>query len=138
VAITYQTTLDGITANCLAGFFVGWPRPPSAATHLRILAGSQVVALAVDDATGRVVGFVTALTDGVLSAYIPLLEVLPAHQRRGIGTALVHLVLDHLQGLYMTDVSCDPALQSFYARLGMTPSVGMTIRRYAHQSGPSR
>jgi ribosomal protein S18 acetylase RimI-like enzyme len=138
VTITYRTTLDGITSDCLVGFFVGWPSPPSPNTHLRVLAGSQVVALAVDNTTGRVVGYASALTDGVLSAYIPLLEVLPTHQGRGIGTALVRLVLDQLPGLYMTDVLCDPALQSFYARLGMTPAVGMSIRRYAHQSGPSR
>jgi hypothetical protein len=31
---------------------------------------------------GRVIGFITAVTDKVLSAYIPLLEVLPAY--RGI------------------------------------------------------
>ena len=40
--------------------------------------------LARDDA-GRVVGFVTAISDGVLSAYIPLLEVLPEYQ--GAGSA---------------------------------------------------
>lgn len=78
--ITYRDALAGITADHLGGFFVGWPNPPSAATHLRLLAGSDHVVLAVDEETGRVVGFVTAIDDGVLSAYLPHLEVLPAFQ----------------------------------------------------------
>jgi ribosomal protein S18 acetylase RimI-like enzyme len=136
--IEYTTSIDGLTPEQLVGFFVGWPDPPSPDMHLRVLRGSQAVALAGKDATGQVVGFATALTDGVLTAYIPLLEVLPAYQRRGIGTALARLVLERLQGLYMVDLMCDAALAPFYARLGMTPAHGMTIRRYALQSGRSR
>ncbi len=29
--IRYATTLDGITEGMLAGFFVGWPNPPTPA-----------------------------------------------------------------------------------------------------------
>jgi GNAT superfamily N-acetyltransferase len=56
----------------------------------------------------------------VLAAYIPFLEVLPSHQRRGIGTALIKRLLAQLDDLYMVDVACDAPLEAFYARLGFT------------------
>jgi ribosomal protein S18 acetylase RimI-like enzyme len=65
-----------------------------------------------------VIGFATAISDGVMSAYIPFLEVLPEYQRQGIGTELIRRLLGQLDGLYMVDLSCDAALQPFYERLG--------------------
>ena len=134
--ITYTDSLADITpAQLCGGFFAGWPNPPSPETHLRLLAGGTHVELAIDVATGDVVGFITAISDGVLSAYIPLLEVLPAYRGRGIGTALVRRMLDRLRPLYMVDVLCDPKLQGFYARLGMEPATGMLVRNYDRQAG---
>jgi ribosomal protein S18 acetylase RimI-like enzyme len=133
--IIYQDTAEGVAEAQLAGFFVGWPNPPSPATHLRLLRGSAYVVLARDDASGQVVGFVTAIADGVLSAYIPLLEVLPAYQGQGIGTALMGRMLARLRDLYMIDLLCDPELQPYYERLGMRRATGMLLRNYDRQSG---
>lgn len=133
--ISYGSDLSTITAEHVQGFFVGWPSPPSPATHLRILRGSDHVLLAVDDASGAVVGFITAISDGVLSAYIPLLEVLPAYQGRGIGAELTRRMLDTLRSIYMVDLLCDPELQPFYQRVGMRPATGMLLRNYARQGG---
>ena len=94
--IRYTDTAQGVEHNHLEGFFEGWPHPPSTATHLAILHSSPVVILAVDDEADRMVGFVTAISDGVLSAYIPLLEVLPGYRGRGIGRELMRRVLDAL------------------------------------------
>jgi GNAT superfamily N-acetyltransferase len=63
-------------------------------------------------------GFATAISDGVLAAFIPFLEVLPSHRRRGIGTGLIQQLLAQLDDLYMVDVACDAPLEPFYARLG--------------------
>lgn len=133
--IQYADSLDGIQASQLQGFFVDWPNPPTPDTHLQLLAGSDYIVLAVDDAYDAVVGFVTALTDGVLSAYIPLLEVLPAYQGQGIGQSLIRQLLERLDDLYMVDLLCDPDLESFYARFGMQPAFAMIIRNYDHQAG---
>ena len=133
--IRYTETIEGITPDMLEGFFEGWPNPPSPEMHLRLLRQSDAVVLAVDGASGEVVGFITAITDGVLAAYIPLLEVRPAYRGRGIGTALVRRMLDRLDDLYMVDLLCDPELQPFYAALGMRPATGMMLRHYEHQSG---
>ena len=83
----------------------------------------------------RVIGFVTAISDGVLSAYVPLLEVLPSHQKRGIGHELMRRMLEMLDGLYMIDLLCDNDLQPFYEKVGMQRSQGMMVRNYAWQSG---
>jgi ribosomal protein S18 acetylase RimI-like enzyme len=126
--ITYDTSLDGLRAQDLDGFFVDWPAQPSPERHLRLLHGSDHVVLARDAETGRVVGFATAVGDGVLSAFIPLLEVLPAFQGRGIGSELVRRVLARLEGTYMVDLCCDEERASFYERFGMQRLVGMGLR----------
>lgn len=133
--IRYTDTLANITADHLGGFFGDWPDPPSPETHLEVLANSDEVTLAIEDETGNVVGFITAITDGVLSAYIPFLEVLPAYQGQGIGKTLVARMLDKLTRFYMVDLMCDPALQPFYERSGMSAGVGMMLRDRARQSG---
>lgn len=133
--ISYTDDLDGITAEQLRGFFVDWPNPPTPDTHLRLLRGSGAVEIAKDETTGQVVGFISGVTDGVLSAYIPLLEVLPAYQGKGIGSELVRRLLSRLDHLYTVDLLCDADLQPFYEQQGMRPTVGMMSRRYARQSG---
>ena len=135
MTITFQADLHGITPERLQGFFLGWPNPPAPATHLRLLDGSNYVELAVDSVTGQVVGFINAISDGVLTAYIPLLEVLPAYQGQGIGATLVTRLLARLDHLYMVDLLCDADVQPFYARLGMRPATGMMVRHYDRQSG---
>ncbi len=134
--IDYTDALDGIVADHLrGGFFVGWPHPPSPETHLRILRGSTHCVLAVNSETGSVVGFITAISDGVSAAYIPYLEVLKPYQGSGIGSELVRRMLAHLRHLYMIDLICDADVQSFYERLGMHRYMGMIYRNYDWQSG---
>jgi GNAT superfamily N-acetyltransferase len=132
--IRYVTSLDGITADDLAGgFWVGWPTPPTPAVHLASLRGSEAVVLAIDDGSaagtpGRVVGFVNAIGDGVLAAFVPNLEVLPAWQGQGIGSELVRRLLDALGPRYVVDLVCDDDLVPFYERLGLSRYTAM-IRR---------
>ena len=126
--VIYTDTAEAITADQLRGFFVGWPVAPSPGRHLELLRGSHAVELALDD--DAVVGFVTANGDGVMSAFIPLLEVLPEYQHQGIGTELVHRLLGQLDDLYMIDLCCDADLEPFYTALGFqTLDRGMGIRR---------
>ena len=133
--IQYVDSLGDVTPGQLrGGFFVGWPNPPSPETHHRILAGSDHIVLARLE-NGNVIGFITAVSDGVSCAYIPHLEVLPAYQGTGIGTALVQRMFEKLRHLYMIDLVCDPELQPFYERLGMRAVVGMVLRNYDRQSG---
>ncbi len=136
--IWYTDSTEGIAPADLTGFFAGWPNPPSPATHLRLLRGSHAVVLARDGEPGhdgRVVGFITAVADGVLAAYIPLLEVLPEYQQQGIGGELMRRMLDRLSDYYMVDLLCDTDLQPYYERFGMRRATGMFARTYERQSG---
>ena len=134
--ITYTDSLDGITADHLrGGFFAGWGNPPTPETHLRMLHGSDHVVLALDVEGGQVVGYITAITDGVLAAYIPHLEVLAAYRGQGIGSELVRRMLDGAGAHYMIDLMCDPDVQPFYERFGMMRYSGMITRNYNRQSG---
>jgi len=131
---TSLDTPDKLSPDQLRGFFLGWPNPPSPEAHLRILRGRAAVEVAIDESSGAVVGFVTAISDGVSCAYIPHLEVLPEYQGRGIGRMLLERLLARLRHLYMIDLTCDPAVQPFYERLGMRPSTGMLVRNYDRQA----
>ena len=136
--IRYVDHTEGVLPRHLEGFFADWPNPPSPDTHLRLLEKSDEIVLAIDEAPRQVVGFITAITDGVLSAYIPFLEVRPAAQGRGIGRELTRRMLARLAGFYMIDLVCDADLQSFYADFGMRPTAAMSIRDHEHQAGRQR
>ena len=133
--VVYETTLDGVRPQDLEGFFVGWPSPPSPERHLELLRGSEHIVLAHESESGRIVGFVSVVGDGVLAAYIPLLEVLPEFQGRGIGTELVQRALELVGDRYMVDVLCEEGLVTFYERFGMLRVTGMAIRHGAALGG---
>ncbi|RDW16739.1 GNAT family N-acetyltransferase [Oceanobacillus chungangensis] len=131
----YKNSLENIYHEMLEGFFVDWPNPPSTETHLKILNNSSKIVIAIDSNTNRVVGFITAISDGVISAYIPLLEVLPAYKNKGIGKELVHRMLQQLDDIYMIDLCCDEELVPYYKKFGMMTATGMIKRNYKMQSG---
>lgn len=133
----YKNCLNGISSDMLKGFFVDWPNPPSPQTHLKLLKNSSKVVIALDENTNQVVGFITAISDGVLSAYIPFLEVLPEYKNKGIGMELVKRMLQELDDIYMIDLCCDDDLVPYYEKFGMQKSNGMLVRNYEMQSGIS-
>ena len=133
--IHFTTSLENIEEKDLNGFFVGWPNPPNNKTFHKLLSNSDEVILAIDSETNQVVGFINAITDKTLMAFIPLLEVLPSYQGTGIGGALVKQMFDRLKEFYAIDLFCDKDLQSYYKRFGMHTSTGMVFRNYDRQSG---
>lgn len=132
--ITYTESLESITPNKLIGFFVGWPTPPTPETHVRILENSDSIVLAIDSNTGQVVGFINAVSDGIMAAYIPLLEVLPEYQHRGIGSELVRRIIEKYKNLYMVDLVTDPDKEKFYKPFGMQQGFAMVIRNFNRQN----
>lgn len=133
--IRYDMDVEDLSARQLEGFFEGWVSPPSPETHLRILRESYAIVVARDGETGEVIGFATAISDGVLSAYIPLLEVRAAYRRRGIGSEIMRRLVDQLEGLYMIDLVCDEPIAGFYERLGLGAARAMIRRDYSAQAG---
>lgn len=133
----YTNSLEGITCDMLKGFFVDWPNPPKPETHLKLLKNSSHVVLALDENKNQIVGFITAISDSVLSAYIPLLEVLPEYKNKGIGNELVKRMLKELDKIYMIDLCCDEDLIPYYKKFGMIQGNAMLLRNYQMQSGNS-
>jgi GNAT superfamily N-acetyltransferase len=133
--IVYSEDPSALQSQQLTGFFVGWPNPPSAETLLKILQRSAHVVFALDTVPNRVVGFINCISDGVLSAYVPLLEVLPEYQKQGIGKQLVQRLLTHTKNYYMVDVVCNPSLLPFYEQFGFSRGSAAIRRDYTQQSG---
>lgn len=133
--IEYIDSLKDIAALEYEGFFDGWPNPPSVQKHIKLLENSDYIWLAVDSDEGKVIGFINAISDKTLCAYIPLLEVLPEYRGQGIGSELMRHMLNTLSDYYMIDLICDEKLASFYSRFNMHKSKGMMIRNFGMQSG---
>lgn len=128
----YTTDKEELNNLDLKGFFVGWPNPPSVCSFKKILNNSYKIVLAYEE--NKLIGFINCISDGVLSAYIPLLEVLPAYQNKGIGKVLIEHMKNELKDLYMIDLLCDEDLIPYYEKLGMMKAQGVCLRNYDKQS----
>ena len=126
--VVYSDSTEGIREDQLQVFFVGWRKVPPLSVHLNVLRNSDYVVLAKDSETEKVIGFISALSDNVMTAYVALLEVLPEYQTRGIGSELMRRMLEKLKDMYMIDLLCDVDMQPFYERFGMQKTTGMMIR----------
>ena len=79
VMLEYSTA--ALCDDDLDGFFLGWRERPSPASRVQIVRSAHEVVLA-RTSDRRVVGFITAITDGTFAAYVPLLEVIPDWRRQ--------------------------------------------------------
>jgi ribosomal protein S18 acetylase RimI-like enzyme len=134
--IRYTDDLASVREEMLLGFFVGWPRRPSASQHLAVLRASYRAVVAIDGAHDRVAGFVTMVSDGLLTAFIPWLEVLPGYQGQGIGTELMRQILAGTERFYSVDLVCDAALVPYYERFGMRGASSAVLRHPAALENP--
>lgn len=135
--IHYRQGLEGVSAQDLEGFCSGWPSPLDGGRLLEVLRSSTHVWLAFDGQV--VVGFANALSDGRLSAFVPMIEVREEYQRNGIGATLMGRMLATLETVYSVDLVCDPDVAPFYDRCGAVRLVGCGWRnRSAPVLAPSR
>ena len=131
--IEYLDSAEKISVDMVSGFFVGWSKPPDEKTFIELLKNSYKIVIAKKG--NNIIGFITAISDGILSAYIPFLEVLPDFQSNGIGTELVHQMKEKLKDIYMIDLVCDSSIEDYYKNLGFTKSSAMILRNYDFQNG---
>ncbi len=127
MTIAYSSSIEHLAKSDLSGFLAHWDFEPPAGTLLAILSRSTEVILARDVESSVLCGYITALSDGVASAYISALEVRPEYRRKGIGTALLNQMIDRLDviGIYL---SCAPVLVPFYEAAGFTRGISMRRR----------
>lgn len=74
--IVYRSEVGAASPEQISGFFVGWPSWPTAEKLVNVMDSSFRRVWAFDGEL-RVVGYVNAISDGVLAAFIPWLEVHP-------------------------------------------------------------
>ena len=96
---------------------VGWDR--SDETYERVLA-THYTHYTVRDAGGRLVGYMSVLSDGVADAFLLDLAVHPEYQRSGIGTRIVQCAIRDMRqaGIRCVQVTFSDHLEPFYAQCG--------------------
>ena len=107
---------------------VGWNRMEQAYADPRLTSYCHIAAYEGD----VLVGYIDCVSNGVTDAYIQDLMIHPAHQRRGIGTELMHRMLAALKEkrIYMVSVIFEEALKPFYARFGFSPMLSGQLETF--------
>jgi ribosomal protein S18 acetylase RimI-like enzyme len=122
---------DNIKPGELDCFFRGWKSPPSLKMKEKLLNGSDLIVTARED--GILVGFLTAISDGAMHAFISLVEVLETHQGKGIGSHLMRRVVDYFKGYYDIVLITDPDKALFYKKHGFHEVYSMYIRDFEYE-----
>ena len=100
------------------------------------LQGSWVACHITYEPTGQTVGMGRVLGDGGWYLHVVDMAVLPEHQRRGLGDAMLGALLERIRaqappGAYV-NLLADPPGRRLYARHGFTGtaphSIGMALR----------
>ena len=142
-------TLRAITAICFDGVSIdqnieqrygmingkGWQWRK--AGHIDADAVAHAEGIFIWEADGETVGFVSARPNRETGiGWIPNLSVLPDHQRRGIGKALIGEALNYLRGEGMTYVRIETIEQN-RAAVGLYPRLGFVeVARQIHYVMP--
>ncbi len=96
-------------------------------------ARSSFKAFAFDEE--RLIGFGRTIDDGRFYASIVDIVVDPAHQRKGIGRAIVEDIQNRLQGFLVVTLTASPEVQGFYRKLGWRhQTTAMICPRNAEQA----
>ena len=84
---------------------------------------------------GELIGLGRTIDDGKFYATIVDVVVSPAHQRRGVGRALVEDIQKRLDGFLVVTLTAAPDVQPFYRKLGWRKlATGMIRPRSAEQA----
>ena len=116
---------DRIIPNELDCFFQDWKSPPSPEIKGELLDGADLIITAREN--GKLIGFLTAISDGVMHAFITLVEVLKTHQGKGIGTHLMRLAVSHFKGYYDIVLITDSDKGAFYKKFVSMKSMGCIL-----------
>ncbi|WAB83493.1 GNAT family N-acetyltransferase [Microcella daejeonensis] len=118
------TSLPEVLALYTAVGWSAYTEKPDSLRHALQNSAYVVVARGED---GALIGLARAISDDATICYLQDVVVHPAHQRRGIGRALVDAVLrrfDHVrQTVLLTDD--EPGQRAYYESLGLTEATEM-------------
>jgi len=115
-----RLTPDDVPAVLRLAGAAGWNQTDADVRRLIDLAPEGCFAAC---AGGEVIGTVTTTAYGRELAWVGMMLVDPAHRRRGVGTALMEVALDHLRerGVATVKLDATPMGRPVYERLGFEP-----------------
>lgn len=98
----------------------------------RLIKGSFVFAVAIDNKTGHAIGMGRVISDGISDGYIQDLIVLPGYRTMGVGKKIVSVLVRYCRskGLLWIALVAEPGSEAFYAPLGFEPMKGHTPMIY--------
>ena len=96
---------------------VGWDR--SAGIYEQVLQRHYAYYTA-HSANGKLIGYVSVLSDGIADAFLLDLMIHPEHQRSGLGKQLVRRAVTDMEqaGIQCVQVTFNDHLEPFYAKCG--------------------
>ncbi len=106
-----------------------WNGTRSRADLERQLDGAWRVVAAYDTATGALHGFARALSDGVSTAYLADVFVLPEARGSGLGAAVVTAMIDDGPGAQLRWLLHTRDAHGLYARFGFAPPDDRLLER---------
>ncbi|MDT0275770.1 GNAT family N-acetyltransferase [Blastococcus goldschmidtiae] len=113
-----------------------WGRWRSAEEFARQVAGAWRVVGCYDTATGAMVGFARAVSDGVGFAYLADVLVLPEHRGRGLGVRLVEEMVERGPGARFRWMLHTADAHGLYSRFGFALPDAAVLER-PHGTGPA-
>jgi GNAT superfamily N-acetyltransferase len=117
MTVTWTDALDTVDWNALSDLYRKAPLGNKSAERLRtVFTNSMFRRFGYDD--GVLVAAGRALADGLDCSYICDVAILPSHQGRGLGDALIAQLVELSRGHAKIILYSVPGREGFYARYG--------------------
>ena len=117
MALQWSHTIEGVDWEELSQLYRAAPLGNKKPADLKVVFSNSRFTCFVSEA-GRLVGVGRVLSDGLDCAYLCDVAVLPSHQGRGIGKAILTDLIERCRGHRKIILYAVPGKEPFYRKLG--------------------